>query len=205
MLGIVSTTGKDFRPAAERAQAYLDLEAARKKLLPRPERALSDDEILLAKHQRYLDAKLAATTVNDDRSALEALRANKEIRAELARQEAEVQRHDQQMYCGSCGEWGVKTELHGGDDAWGRVECSACRKKRPKKHQETKKPLEADSFGYDTATVGYHRPQASETHGVASCPTCNSSRRGTIMSSIGASVEASCGDCGETWYYDDRF
>ena len=34
LLGIVSTTGRDFRPAAERAQAVLGREAARKKLVP---------------------------------------------------------------------------------------------------------------------------------------------------------------------------
>lgn len=34
MLGIVSTTGRDFRPAAERAQAVLDREAAQAFLIP---------------------------------------------------------------------------------------------------------------------------------------------------------------------------
>jgi hypothetical protein len=98
LLGIVSTTGKDFRPAAERAQSVLDREAARKKLLPRPQHTLSDDEALRVKHQQYLDAKLAAQTLNEQRreqqqqqpkrDPLKALRKNKEIRAELLRQQS---------------------------------------------------------------------------------------------------------------------
>lgn len=142
LLGIVSTTGRDFRPAAERVQAFLDGEDARAFLLP-GYRYRAGDELRLA--------ELDAVTVNDVRhpprprklDPLKELRANYEIRRELARQEQEV-----------------------------------------------------ESFGGDTATVGYHRPQPRQTHRMPSCKVCSSSRVREVVGGVNQAYSAVCGDCG---------